>query len=363
MNIPANQHVPQIEVERTPAMTRCLIGHRENDVWEEIRTSETFYSLLEKIDNSPCENSEFIELNKIGMVEIGPMDVDDYQFFWGCMKLYDKFAINYFSYYLELRKGLFGDFSHGIFAWIDPNSPGHSKETLENLVATLQFFNVEFYQGIPLQDFENALADYPLLKKLTQDRIAEENSKKREKTINEKVENYFNFSNFDNALFKQYLDIFTVHQVHKEVSLNAALIEAKAVPANTYIVIFYRDGKACYVGKTDHLLKYIGDKSQKHNADSVFYHVANDEYADDLLIAIMIYYDLSLSKVRPQKVHRKYATIQQACYAYRYADSVSKKVVLSTIDSNHLRTYEIDADKKLIDKTELEAAISGSLNR
>ena len=124
-------------------------------------------------------------------------------------------------------------------------------------------------------------------------------------------------------------------------------------------VIFYRDGKVCHVGKTDHLLKYIGDKSQKHNADSVFYHAANDEYVDDLLIAIMIYYDLSLSKVRPKKIHRKYATIQQACYAYRYADSVSKKVVLSMIDSNHLRTCEIDADKKLIDKTELEAAIRG----
>ena len=363
MDIPMIQHVPQTELEGTPAMTRCLIGHRENDWWEKIKTSESFYSLLEKIDNSPCENSEFIELNKISMVEIGPMNVDDYRFFWGCMKLYNKFAINYFVYYLYLRKGLFGNFSHGIVAWIDPNSPYHSKEDLENLVSTLRFFNFESYQGIPLQEFENALADYPLHEKMAQKRIAEENSKKSEKTINEKVQNYFNFSNFDNTLFKQYLDIFTVHQVHKEVSLNAALIEAKAVPANTFIVIFYRDGKACYVGKTDHLLKYIGDKSQKHNADSVFYHVANDEYVDDLLIAIMIYYDLSLSKVRPQKIHRKYATIQQACYAYRYAYSISNKVVLSTIDSNHLRTHEIDVDKKLIDKTELEAAIRGSLNR
>ena len=68
MNIPANQHVPQIEVERTPAMTRCLIGHRENDVWEEIKTSETFYSLLIPVDDDCLEDIV--------------TDFDDIDFYW-----------------------------------------------------------------------------------------------------------------------------------------------------------------------------------------------------------------------------------------------------------------------------------------
>lgn len=139
--------------------------------------------------------------------------------------------------------------------------------------------------------------------------------------------------------------------------------EAKSAPANTYIVIFYKDGKACYAGKTEHLMKYIGDKGQKYNADRVYYHVADSEYIDDLIIAIMIYYDLPMGTVRAKGTYRKFATLEQACYAYRYADSIKKKAILTAIEQHHLRTYEINAKTILIDKVELEEVLRKNLSQ
>lgn len=327
----------------------------------ELWTTETFRSMLAKLDNQTCQNNEFVEHNKWGMVEIGPMDEQDYNFFWGCMKIYEEYGIDYFAYYIDLKKGLYGNFSNGIIEWFDDKYLPHSEDRLVELVNVMRFFEIDYYDNISFIEFEEALAQYRVLEKKTQDRRNEENRMKKEKTISTKVGNYFNFSNFDADVFKRYLDSFTTKQDRRIVTLDKAIAEAKTAPANTYIVIFYKNGKACYAGKTLRLLSYIEEKSKKHNADSVFYQVADDNYVDDLLISIMIFYDLSLSNVIPRKSNRKYATIQQACYAYRYADSVSKKEVLSAIKNNHIRLYEIDAEKNLVDKIELERVIRSSL--
>ena len=349
-------HIVHSVDDNPPAMLWAMSGREKRP---SIGENDTFQKLVAEVSSVPCENSEFVELNKIRMVELGPMDDQDYSFFWGCMKLYEKYRANYFAWYLSLRRDAYGDFSHGIEQWI---KEGHDKNELREVVNILHFFGISSYQGITLDSLESSLASFGIHERNAYDLLQEEYNAKANKTITGKLNSYFNFASFDRAVFKNYLDPFTVKQVHKEVLLNEALNEAKTVPVNTYIVILYKDGKACYVGKTEHLLKYIGDKSQKYNADKVFYHVADSEYVDDLVIAIMIYYDLPLTMVRPKSVHRKYATVQQACYAYRYADSIPKKTVLSAIEKNHLRTYEIDAKNTLIDKTELEDILRPSLS-
>ncbi len=324
-------------------------------------TTETFRSMLAKFDNPICQNNEFIERNKWGMVEIGPMDAQDYYFFWGCMKIYEEFGVDYFAYYIDLKKGLFGNFSNGINGWFDDKHLPHSEDQLEELVNVMRFFEIDCYQNIPFRKYEEALDRYCVLENTTRGKRNEENQIKKEKTISTKLSNYFNFSSFDTDVFKRTLDSYTIKQERRIVTLDNAIAEAKTAPANTYIVIFYKSGKACFAGKTLRLLRYIEEKSKKHNADSVFYQAADDNYVDDLLVSIMIFYDLSLSNVIPRKSNRKYATLQQACYAYRYAYSVSKKDVLSAIQNNHIRLYEIDADKSLVDKIELERVIRSSL--
>ena len=323
--------------------------------------TETLRSMLAKLDNHICQNNEFIERNKWGMVEIGPMDEKDYAIFWGCMRIYEEYGVDYFSYYLDLIKGLYGNFSNGIDGWFDNKYLPHSEDRLIELVNVMRFFEIDYYQNIPFKVFENALDRYCVLEEETRDRRNKENQMKKEKTISTKVENYFNFSGFDKDVFKRYLDSYTIKQKRRIITLDNAIAEAKTAPVNTYIVIFYKDGKACYVGKTFRLLSYIEEKSKKHNADSVFYQAADDNYVDDLVVSILIFYDLSLSNVIPSKSNRKYATLQQAVYAYRYADSVSKKDVLSAIQNNHIRLYEIDAEKSLVDKIELERVIRSSL--
>lgn len=338
--------IRSVSVEKTPVGT-----------WP----TETLRSMLAKLDDHICQNNEFIERNKWGMVEIGPMNEKDYTFFWGCMKVYEEYGVDYFTYYIDLKKGLYGNFSNGIDGWFDDKCLPHSEDTLVELVNVMRFFEIDYYQNIPFKVFENALERYRVLEAEARDRRNEENRIKKEKTISTKVGNYFNFSSFDTDVFKRYLDSYTIKQERRIVTLDNAIAEAKTAPVNMYIVIFFKKGKACYVGKTLRLLSYIEEKSKKHNADSVFFQAADDNYVDDLLVSIMIFYDLSLSNVIPSKSNRKYATLQQALYAYRYADSVSKKDVLSAIQNNHIRLYEIDAEKSLVDKIELERVIRSSL--
>ena len=332
----------------------------------EIWTNETFQSMLAKIDKKSCQNSEFLERNKWGMVEIGPMDEQDYYFFWGCMQIYEEFGLDYFGYYIHLRKGLYGNFLNGVEGWFNDNTiiPIWAKEeSLFDLVNTLRFFGIESYQNIPYKELENSLRRYHILEQKAQDRRNIENRLKGEKTVAQKVNTYFNFSSFNATIFKQYLDSYTIKLEREITTLDKAIIEAKSAPANTYIIILFKNGKACYTGKTYRILSFIEEKSRKYNADSVYYQIADDHYVDDLLIAIKIFYDLSLSNVRPCKSNRKYATVQQACYAYRHSDSVSKKAVLSAIKDNHLRLYEIDAERNLIDKIQLEKVIRSSLGK
>ena len=103
---------------------------------------QTYQELLNELDNTPCQNSEFIEINKMGMLQVGPMDDQDYQYFWGCMKIYDAYGVNFFPQYLRLYLGFYGDYSKGIANWIheDVQNGYRHLYSLKELVETLRFF-------------------------------------------------------------------------------------------------------------------------------------------------------------------------------------------------------------------------------
>ncbi len=320
---------------------------------------QTYQELLNELDDTPCQNSEFIEINKMGMLQVGPMDDQDYQYFWGCMKIYDAYGVNFFPQYLRLYLGFYGDYSKGIANWIheDVQNGYRHLYSLKELVETLRFFGIASYQGISLQDFENALAEAPALYQSEQNELQQSRNEKRRKTIEAKVNDYFNFGDFSELTFRNYLEKFTFKRIQKSISIDDALKLAKEAPVQTYIVVFTRMGKVCYVGKTDNPLSYIGLKHKKFDADSVIFDTVDKDYVDDLLLAIMIFYDLPLNTMRTTKANRKYATIKQACFAYQKSESWPKKKVLKVIENSKLRVIDMDLERSLIDKIELERVL------
>ena len=319
----------------------------------------TYQELLNDLDDVYSQNSEFIEINKMKMVNAGPMNEQDYQYFWGCMKIYDAYGVNYFGAYLDLLLGFYGNYSNGIESWIKEDVRGawHNYSFIE-LVETLRFFGISSYQGISLQDFEKALAVSSTLYRSAEIELQHSREEKRKKTITTKVNDYFNFGDFSEFVFNNYLEKFTLNREKKSISIDDALKLAQESPVRTYIVVFSRLGQVCYVGKTDNPLSYIALKHKKFNADSVIFDAVDDiAYIDDLLLAIMIFYDLPLNTARTTKANRKYATIKQACFAYQKLESWPKKKILSVIENSKLRIIDMDLERSLIDKIELERAL------
>lgn len=87
-----------------------------------IPLNKTISEYLAEIGETPQHSSEFIEINKGGMVLIGDMNNDDYSVFWKCMRIYEALGINYFAEYVNLRQSNYGNFSHGIEHWFNDNS-------------------------------------------------------------------------------------------------------------------------------------------------------------------------------------------------------------------------------------------------
>lgn len=329
-----------------------------------IPKGKTLKGLLEKVSESPCHCNTFIEINKCGMVEIGAMDDRDYEVFWNCMRVYEACGINYFSLYIALRKGIYGDFTQGIKSWFGRNSIAGSKSSAEiflELVDTLRFFEVSSYCGIDFSEFEKACQEASQLCHAATNSKNLYRNEKAAKAIKQRIENYFNFDDYSENKFTE-LSYRLITRQEKSVSINEALILARTAPQNTYIVILKRGNNVCHVGKTEQLLSYIGTNRKKFDVDSAYFEVVDTNYMDDLIVNMKVFYDIELDKIRPSLLNRKYATIKQAMFAYKHSEGISKKRIMSAIQNQKLRTVALENGQVLIDKIALHRALYPSKN-
>lgn len=325
---------------------------------------KTLKGLLFEIDNVPCHCSKFIEINKLGMVEIGTMDDFDYDIFWNCMRFYEACGINYFSQYVSLRKGFYGDFSQGIESWFNGRpimGDVPDAEKFLELVDVLRFFEISSYCGVEYSEFEKACQNAHALCRVATDNEMQRRIDKGKETIRKRIEDYFNFDNYSELKFEE-LSHSLIERQEKSISINEALALARFAPQNTYIVILKKDNCVCHIGKTDRPLSYIGTHQKKFDADSAYFEIVDTDYVDDLIVSMRVLYDIELDKIHPSLLNRKYATIKQALFAYQRSEGISKKFVVSAIQKQKLRTISLENGQVLIDKIALHKALYSSKN-
>lgn len=325
---------------------------------------KTLEELLSEIGNVTCHCSKFVEINKWGMVEIGAMDDFDYEIFWDCMRVYEACGINYFSQYIALCKGFYGDFTQGIEAWFNSRSIMGNKpdagKFLE-LVDVLRFFEISSYCGIDFSEYERACQEAQGLYQSAMDNEMQSRKEKGKEIVKRRIENYFNFDDYSEREFEK-LSRSLIDGQKKSISINEALALARFAPQNTYIVILKKDNKVCHIGKTERLLSYIGIHQKKFDADSAYFEIVDMDYVDDLIVCMRVLYDTELDKIRPSLLNRKYATIKQAIFAYKRSEGISKKFVISAIEKQKLRTVDLGNDQVLIDKIALHRALYPTLS-
>lgn len=325
---------------------------------------KTLNELLSEISDTPCQSNEFIELTKRGLVEIGAMDDFDYDIFWNCMRIYESYGVNYFSFYILLRKGFYGDFTQGIESWFNSRSiMGHmpNVEHFKELVDVLRFFEIATYCNIDLSEYEKAYHNADKLFQGATDNEMQRRKEKRDETIRQRIENYFNYYDYSESHFSE-LSRNLITRQEKSISINEALALARFAPQSTYIVFLKNGSRVCHIGKTEKPLFYIGTNHKKFNADSAFFEIVDADYVDDLIICMRVLYDVELDRIRPSLSNRKYATLKQAIFAFNRSDGIPKRRIISAIEKNNLRTVALENDQVLIDKISLHRALYPSSN-
>lgn len=340
---------------------------------------QTYQELLTAIADAPCKDNSFIEMNKVlmcgitGHPSLHQLSDVDYDYFWGCMKLYETYGINYYDNYLKIALHIFSDFSRGLEHWLSnlgtsvisvnpyDDKSRHRKlycKELTTLVEALKFFGLGQYMGMSIAELENLLENAPMQWNRLFDETIRQREEKGAKTKEDKINNYFNFADFSEEKYSTYVKACTIMRKKGDtVSIDEALKLAQDAPKRMYIVIFSRSGAVCYAGKSTQLFSYIGKQSTRHNADSVSFEPVDEDYADDVLLTAMIHYDLPLETVRVSKVNRKYATLNHACFAYKRTAELSRKRILDTIRKHNLRLIDLRDGEYILDKVALEKAI------
>lgn len=329
-----------------------------------IPQDKTFCDILSEVGDTPCHCSDFIELNKRSMVEIGEMNDSDYEIFWGCMRIYEALGINYFSSFADLCKGIYGDFSQGIEAWFNHNSImglRPSKDHFLEVVEILRFFEISIYDGIPFSEYEQKAKEAAALYQEATCREMQRRQEKGAQTIQQRVDNYFNFGDYSESKFSA-LSRDLIFRQEKSISINEALVLAHSAPNNTYIIIFKKGNTVFHIGKTERPLSYIGTHQKKSNADSAYFEAVDPDYVDDLIVSMRVFYDIELDKIRPSALNRKYTTIKQATFAYKKSEGIPRKSVLSAIKNSKMRTVALDNGQVLIDKIMLHKTLYSSKN-
>lgn len=343
----------------------------------------TYKELLATLDDAPCQNNEFIELNKYAMCSFAgahsflslnyKLSEDDYTFFWGCMKIYDTYKDNYFAGYLNLIVGYYGDFSGGLDKWRsglgeyvhtlnayanDDYSFTAYCEHLKELCDVLRFFEFDHYGDLSLSELEALLEDAPRQRHSQLVEVRERQIANTKLRIESKVENYFNFGDFSEKKFAGFAaSCTTKHKNGGNISIDDAIQLAQEAPERMYIVTLSLFGKIIFAGKTKKLLSYLGKYSQKYHADSASFEAVDEDYANDVLLATMIFYDLPLDRVRITTANRKYTTFEQACFAYKRSENIPRKAIQNAIRIQKLRPIELPSGDIVYDKIALERAL------
>lgn len=325
---------------------------------EDIPANKTYKDLLKGLGDGIRPNNKFIEINLFPMSQMD-LDEEDYQMFWDCMKLYDAYGLNFYCAYLRLLDGSYDYFPEGIEAWFKAPDDWvrHTTSTFLELVKVLHFFCISSYDGISISDFDSAAANVDSIYRRA---VADEMEKAKEKSLaaaKQSVARYFNFDGFSTATFNELFQRFTRANNDHSVSIDEAMIMAQQMPLQLYVTIFKKNGRIFYISKTTRLLQHIGDVRKRTNADSVRFGPVDPEYVDDILIALKVFYDLPLDKIRPSVKNRKYGTVNRAIFAYKRAESIPKKRIMAIINKGLLRVVDLGNGQEMIDKIELHRAL------
>ena len=122
---------------------------------------KTYAEHVEELGDFCCQNVDFF-LEGCDSIRSIYMNEDDARVFFGCMNIYDVYGVNCFHYYLALKRGAYGDFSHGIVRGIGSNNSHFQMDSIEyqlkELINVLRFFQLVNIRGYLMKNLKMRIA-------------------------------------------------------------------------------------------------------------------------------------------------------------------------------------------------------------
>lgn len=324
---------------------------------------KTYAELVEELGDYCCQNVDFF-LEGCDSIRSIYMNEDDARVFFGCMNIYDVYGVNYFHYYLALKRDAYGDFSHGIVRGIGSNHShfqmDSSEYQLKELIDVLRFFSISEYQGVPYEEFEAAYSNaFALCMDAERERKKQSaivKQKQRERLCN----NYFNYDNFSEAAYNKELQSVLEQCQRQKKTLNEALEMTQACPSQSYIVVFMQDDQVVSISQASLLFACIERKSGTGNINHVYFKPVSSKYIDDIVLDLYLHYGLPIPRTYPCYRNQKYATVKNAVSAYTEKYNISKKALMYAIKMYNVQLIKVEFNRLLINKKELYRAINGT---
>lgn len=319
-----------------------------------------YYELLEEIGDYCCQNIEFFEQN-YRIVQCMGMNSEDIKIFYGCMNIYDVYGINYFQYYWNLKICAYGDYSNGIISGINDNScfpKNYPEKELCELIDVLRFFSIKEYHGIPYAEFEAAYSKVYFLCIEAKEEEKKQSALRNQRNKENFIHNYFNYNSFsENEYTDEFLCVIEHCMSHK-ISVSEAMQMTQNYKPSPYVVVFMDDNRVVSIRKATRLFSCIERHSGRNNINNVYFQPISDQYIDDIVVDLLLHYELPIPETYPNYKNQKYATLKNAVSAYKMQYNLTKKQIMLAIENHNVRLIEIGFDRYLINKHELYLAIN-----
>ena len=339
-------------------------------------TTKKFHELLNPSKAKEREKKvEFFKEHEI-MIYHGIQGNDmDYEFFVGCMEIYENTDVNYFYdfEYLRLKcqyetnepsiRGYLQRLDYNCITITDEYLDKYRKD-VEKTIQLMEFFNIGNLYGITIEKYKELYKNADVEWKILKQEISNNKKSSKEEHTDKLIESYFNFGEFNNKKFESIFNdcikdidmgknTYTLNEI---IDMNINLDKSKI-----FLVFLRKNNKVCYIGKTVNLISYIGNKNKEYNADSVAFYEIDSEYIDDIYVKSLIYFDMIAYNGVVKSSNRKYISLSMAKRVYKEMYRINLTHIKKIISKYDLERFII-GDTIVLDKIALNKATRDYLN-
>lgn len=328
------------------------------------------FTLQELVSNSQEEREKQIEffnsldIHLLGYYQANEIDLD---ILVKCLNVYQETGINYFKRYETFIRSMYNDrLEEGITGFYNSIKGYYYdcdnqdifekfKKEIKRRIEDMEFFGFSHVSDLTIEDYQELLinceADYfKMIEEKNRKRI-----KEKEVEMNELVENYFNFEEFDVNVLEQHFKECIEELTNKTYVVNDLLNTVRPTKIkDVYLIVMFSNDVAVKIGRTRNVIQWVATHNKDYENVNFGLYSVDEEYVSELLVKVCIYFDTILTNAGMVKVSNKmYANLNQAKKVYSHLYGITLPRLRQIISLNGITQRQFGSIT-VLEKAELD---------